>query len=235
VESKIGEKNSPRYGGKILESNARKMNSVVNSGLNLHAVTMSSLFLFSFAGSSLPSSEEELKDWLAYRWKVKEQILTKFYSSGSFETSSICNKDSKYSEASAINLSNGSFSQDSQVVHRNSVTSLPSIVQNSSYDSSHSSNHLKVCCRYDAAFNHLPSHEKSRSSILYLTLIFWTLLCFIALYGILTSFIIQVFAIMNISLFLFLSFFTQGFHLLEISLYRFKTKSLAGRSRIRGK
>jgi hypothetical protein len=204
----------------------------MNISLILYAVTMCLFFLFSFAGSSLPSSEEELKDWLAYRWKVKEQTLTKFYSSGSFETSSICNKETKSSEAPAVNLSNGSLSEDSQIIHRDFVTSFPSIIQNSSHNSS---NHLKVSCRYDAAFNHLPSHEKSRSAILYFTFMFWTLLCFIALYGILTSFIIQVFAVINISLFLFLSFFTQGFHLLEISLYRLKTRPLADRNRIRGK
>jgi len=192
-------------------------------------------FLFSFAGSSLPSGEEELKDWLANRWKIKEQILTKFYASGSFETSSTCNNDPESSEAPTINLSNGSLSTDSQVIHRNSVTSFPRIVQSSSCNSCHSSNNMKVSCRYDATFNHLPSHEKSRSTILYLTLIFWTLLCFIALYGIFTSYVIQVFAVMNISLFLFLSFFTQGFHHLEISLYRFKRRNLVGRNTRREK
>ncbi|XP_069684774.1 lysocardiolipin acyltransferase 1-like isoform X2 [Periplaneta americana] len=57
-----------------------------------------------FSSSSLPSGEEELKDWLANRWKIKEQILTKFYTSGSFEASSICNK-----EGSSVNVLNGSL------------------------------------------------------------------------------------------------------------------------------
>jgi hypothetical protein len=179
--------------------------------------------LFSFAGSSLPYGEEELKDWLANRWKIKEHTLTKFYASGSFEASSMCNKHSESPEDSAVSLSNGSLHKNSEAIHRYSVTSLPRIIHNSSCNLS---NNLKVSCHYDAGFNHLPSHDKSHSTILYLTLIFWTLLCFIALYGILTSPIIQMFAIFNINIFLYLSFFTQGFQHLEIYLYRFKEKIL---------
>jgi hypothetical protein len=191
--------------------------------------------LFSFAVSSLPSGEEELKDWLATRWKIKEQTLTKFYASGSFEASNICNKNPTSPEAPMFNLCNGSLYKAGQVICRNSIPSLPTIRQNSLYNSCYSSNNTKVSCRYDASFNHLPSHEKSHSTIMYATLIFWTLLCFVALYGILTSFVIQIFAIMNISFFLFLSLFTQGFHHLEIYLYRFKKRYLVGGNISRGK
>ena len=182
------------------------------------------LSLFSFAGSSLPSGEEELKDWLATRWKIKEETLTKFYASGSFETSTISNKNPTSPEAPTFDLSNGSLYKDGQVMCRNSIPSLPSTRHNSLYNTCYSSSNMKVSCRYDASFNHLQSHEKSHSTIMYVTLLFWTLLSFIALYGILTSFVIQIFAIMNISFFLFLSLFTQGFHHLEIYLYRFKKK-----------
>jgi hypothetical protein len=197
---------------------------------------MLALFLlFSFAGSSLPSGEEELKDWLATRWKIKEQTLTRFYASGSFSASNISNKNPTSPETPTFNLSNGSLYKDGQVMCRNSIPSLPSIRQNSLYNSHYSCNNMKVSCRYDASFNHLPSHEKSHSTIMYVTLIFWTLLCFIALYGILTSFVIQVFAVMNISFFLFLSFFTQGFHHLEIYLYKFKKRYFVGGNISRGK
>ncbi|KAJ9578254.1 hypothetical protein L9F63_005524, partial [Diploptera punctata] len=117
-----------------------------------------------FAGSSLPAGQEELKDWLTNRWRIKEETLTKFYASGSFQTTSSCNKETK-----------------------------------------------------------TLSHEQFHSTTLYLALMFWTLLCFIAIYGLLTSFLIQVFTVINISLFLILSFFSQGFHHIEISLFRFKT------------
>jgi len=184
------------------------------------------LSLFSFAGSSLPSGEEELKDWLATRWKIKEKTLTEFYASGSFETSTISNKNPTSPEAPTFDLSNGSLYTDGQVICRNSIPSLSSTRENSFYNTCYSSSNTKVSCRYDASFNHLQSHEKSRSTIMYVTLLFWTLLCFIALYGILTSFVIQIFAIMNILFFLFLSLFTQGFQHLEIYLYRLKKKLL---------
>lgn len=184
------------------------------------------LSLFSFDGSSLPSGEEELKEWLATRWKIKEQTLTEFYASGSFETSTVSNKNPTSLEPPTFHLSNGSLYTDGQVMCRSSISSLPSTRQNSLYNACYSSSNMKVSCRYDASFNHLQSHEKSRSTIMYVTLLFWTLLCFIALYGILTSFVIQIFAIMNISFFLFLSLFTQGFQHLEVYLYRFKKKVL---------
>lgn len=204
---------------------------MVNTGLKyIFCDCMLALFsLFSFASSSLPYGEEELRDWLATRWKIKEQTLTKFYASGSFEASSICSKNLTSPETPTINLPNGSLYKDGEVMCTNSATFLPSMGQNSLYNSCHSSNNVKVSCRYDASFNHLPSHEKSHSAIMYVTLIFWTLLSFVALYGILTSFVIQIFAIINISFFLFLSLFTQGFHHLEIYLYRLKKTYLVGR------
>lgn len=193
------------------------------------------LSLFSFAGSSLPSGEEELKDWLATRWKIKEKTLTEFYASGSFENSNISNKNPTSPEAPTFDLSNGSLYKDGQVICRNSIPSLPSTRHNSLYNTCYSSSNMKVRCRYDASFNHLQSHEKSHSTIMYVTLLFWTLLSFIALYGILTSFVIQIFAIMNISFFLFLSLFTQGFHHLEIYLYRLKKRVFGCRNINRGK
>jgi hypothetical protein len=133
----------------------------------------------------------------------------------------MCNKHTEFPETSAISLSNGTLHKNSEAIRRYSVTSLPSIIHNSSCNLS---SNLKVSCHYDARFNHLPSHDRSHGIILYLTLTFWTLLCFVALYGVLTSPFIQMFAFFNINIFLYLSFFTQGFQHLEIYLYRFKKR-----------
>ena len=165
-----------------------------------HNSSFLKLCFFSFSGSSLPAGQEELKDWLTNRWRIKEETLTKFYASGSFQNSPSCNK-----EIGSLSL-NGSLSEDSQVIRRNT----------------------KVGCQYDENYSHLPSHEQFHSTTLYLALMFWTLLCFIAIYGLLTSFLIQVFTVVNISLFLLLSFFSHGFHHIEISLFKFKTTYLHG-------
>ncbi|XP_068082622.1 lysocardiolipin acyltransferase 1-like [Anabrus simplex] len=171
-----------------------------------------------FPSSSLPTEDAELKSWLASIWREKEQTLHDFYACGHFKSivpPVECSQNYRSSSPprSLLKLNNPPPS----------VSTLPS-PDYSGLDpasrplSTHPQSHPPSLPNSTP----LPPH----SSALYLALMFWTALSLALLAGLLASQLVRLWVATNAALFLGLSLFSDGTHLLEISLYRLKEKYL---------
>ncbi|GLH03087.1 Uncharacterized protein GBIM_09006 [Gryllus bimaculatus] len=183
-----------------------------------------------FANSSLPGEDSELRKWLSDVWCEKERTLHDFYSCGHFKQNFPPAKFQKADTPTSLpDLASNEIPSGALNIKSSSPEYMLPSPDYSQLDSVPSSSNTSSSYREESNISRsFKGQPLSHSSALYLSLLFWTLLSLLLVLGLALSHLIRIWVAVNCILFVTLSIFTEGTHLIEISLFRLKQKYFAG-------